>query len=144
MGVYYYYLNHTKQQMFCTDPIGPYFKRSFVGINLGSVALHHLLSNELSGESPWSGAWIGDEIEVVADIGQAYDLACEAGYEEVEGAVLEMLCLNEGADQILDHFRYVNNDVDLWERVRNGTDIPAKVQSALENAHMKLQKDQTT
>lgn len=72
MGVYYFYVNDTKQQFFCIDPAELDIKKYALGRNLGSRALSYLLlenSHNFTAIEPHPliGSWIGDRIYVTGD-----------------------------------------------------------------------------
>ncbi len=72
MGVYYHYVNDSKQQRFCIDPAEIDVKQYALGRNLGSRVLSFLLLEnryESTGIEPHPliGSWIGDHIYVTGD-----------------------------------------------------------------------------
>lgn len=119
MGTYYYYVNHSKKQIFSVDPLGALVKKAFVGMNIGSVCLHHLLSNDLICDHSLCGSWIGDTVEVVADASETYDRASEE-YTEMDVEVFEMLVECEGVAAI----RRLLGDSATQRRVVENEDLP--------------------
>lgn len=96
MGVYYYYINDTKHQYFCTDPNGRDIRLYALGHNIGSRALSYLLldSNERHAgvcDNPLVGSWIGDRILIAGDdyyVG--FDTLADQ-YQDVGQEIIEMI-----------------------------------------------------
>lgn len=96
MGVYYYYVNDSKKQLFCIDPAGYDIKQYALGRNLGSRVLSYLLM-EYSYDStgidphPLIGSWIGDRIYVTGDdYGRDFN-SIRADYADIAQDVFELV-----------------------------------------------------
>lgn len=96
MGVYYYYVNESKQQLFCIDPAEWDIKQYALGRNLGSRALSYLLLEncyESTGIEPHPliGSWVGDRIYVTGDDYGASFKAIRKTYTNIAQEILELV-----------------------------------------------------
>ena len=60
MGVYYYYVNHSKRELFPVDCFGGPIKRNGIGRGLGARAFALMLVEQY-------GRWVNDEVVVLGD-----------------------------------------------------------------------------
>ena len=60
MGVYYYYVNHSKRELFPVDCFGGPVKRNGIGRGLGARAFALMLVEQY-------GRWVNDEVVVLGD-----------------------------------------------------------------------------
>ncbi len=96
MGVYYFYVNDTKQQYFCIDPTHRHIKNYALGRNIGSRALSYLiLENDpyFTGVEPHPlvGSWIGDRFFVAGDDYYPRFEDITRTYTDIGQAVIELL-----------------------------------------------------
>ena len=60
MGIYYYYVNLSKSEMFAVDALGGGVRRSALGRTLAARAFHLMLTSE-------GGRWAGDSVAIIGD-----------------------------------------------------------------------------
>ena len=105
MGVYYYYVNETKQEYFCIDPSGADIKSYALGRNIGSRALSYLLLQNDPDQTgvelhPLVGNWIGDRFFVTGDDYCPNFEEILSKYSDVGQSILEMIVAIEPYDLI--------------------------------------------
>ena len=96
MGVYYFYVNESKQQYFCIDPTGSDIKRSALGRNIGSRVLSYLLlqnDTDYTGLEPHPliGGWIGDRFFVTGDDYCPTFETISSEYADIGQSIIEMI-----------------------------------------------------
>lgn len=96
MGVYYFYVNNTKEQYFCIDPAGIDIKRYALGQNIGSRALSYLILDNntyYTGVEPHPliGSWIGDEFFVTGDDYWNDFASIESEFTNIGQSIIELM-----------------------------------------------------
>jgi len=96
MGVYYFYVNDTKQEYFCIDPTGSDIKSYALGRNIGSRALAYLLlQNDTYYTAvephPLVGGWIGDSLFVTGDDYCPNFETITSEYSDIGQSIIEMI-----------------------------------------------------
>jgi len=95
MGVYYFYINDTKKEYFCTDPSGQDIKQYALGRNVGSRALSYLLLDNdpyyTGVEHPLIGSWMGDHFFVSGDDYYEKFKQMQSDYRDIGQDIIEML-----------------------------------------------------
>ena len=148
MGVYYFYVNDSKKQFFCIDPIYAHIKSPFLGRNIGSRALSYLiLHNDPCytnvADHPLIGSWIGDSFFVTGDDYCPEFGAIRSEYTDIGEPVIEMLITVKPWDLIhhggIDWFiRWATDDESPFKMTANVQD---RMRECLEEENRKFPND---
>ena len=95
MGIYYYYVNHTKQELFPVDCFGGPIKRNGIGRGLGARAFALMLNED-------NGRWVTDDVAVVGDDHRDDWLEIRENYTDITANAILLVVAEGGIDEVLD------------------------------------------
>ena len=95
MGVYYYYVNHSKRELFPVDCFGGPVKRNGIGRGLGARAFALMLVEQY-------GRWVNDEVVVLGDDNRDDWLELRHEYTDITANATLTVADAGGIDEVLD------------------------------------------
>ena len=98
MGTYYFYVNKSKREWFCIDPIELDIKRYALGANIGSRAFSLLMLNndpQFTGFPVHQriGSWIGDDVCITGDDYDNWFGKNRNSLENIGASILDMISI---------------------------------------------------
>ena len=98
MGIYYFYINKSKQEWFCIDPIELDIKRYALGDNIGSRAFSFLMLNNEFDSTGFHdhfrvGSWIGDDVFITGDDYDEWFRENRDHMSNIGDSILEMISI---------------------------------------------------